>query len=139
MITYDHTLIGTSDIADLSRAIAMTDVHSVVDDLNDSLVDRKLSEIDKETVTRNLADVQQLALDLSKIALAQDANRDEQIKKVSLEIKRRECQVITLLQHDYRVSVKSLPSLKLLKVASLISVLFASINRANAGECTLSL
>ena len=108
----------------------MIDVNSVVDDLNDSLVDRKLSEIDKETVTRNLADVQTLALDLSKIALAQDTDRDEQIKKVSLEIKRRECQVITLLQHDYRVSVKSLPSLKLLKIASLISVLFASINRA---------
>lgn len=134
MITYDHPLIGTADIADLSRAIAMIDVHSVVDDLNDSLVDRKLSEIDKEVVTRNLADVQTLALDLSKIALTQDADRDEQIKKVSLEIKRRECQVITLLQHDYRVSVKSLPSLKLLKVASLISVLFASVN-----ECTLSL
>ena len=130
MITYDQPLIGTADIADLSRAIAMIDVNSVVDDLNDSLVDRKLSEIDKETVTRNLADVQTLALDLSKIALAQDTDRDEQIKKVSLEIKRRECQVITLLQHDYRVSVKSLPSLKLLKIASLISVLFASINRA---------
>lgn len=134
MITYDHPLIGTANIADLSRAIAMIDVNSVVDDLTNSLVDRKLSEIDKETVTRNLTDVQTLALDLSKIALAQDADRDEQIKKVSLEIKRRECQVITLLQHDYRVSVKSLPSLKLLKVASLISVLFASVN-----ECTLSL
>ena len=139
MITYDQPLIGTADIADLSRAIAMIDVNSVVDDLNDSLVDRKLSKIDKETVTRNLTDVQRLALDLSKIALAQDTDRDEQIKKVSLEIKRRECQVITLLQHDYRVSVKSLPSLKLLKVASLISVLFASINHANAGECALSL
>lgn len=134
MITYDQPLIGTADIAGVSRSIAMIDVNSVVNDLNGSLVDRKLSEIDKETVTRNLADVQQLALDLSKIALAQDADRDEQIKKVSLEIKRRECQVITLLQHDYRVSVKSLPSLKLLKVASLISALFASVN-----ECTLSL
>lgn len=139
MITYDQPLIGTADIADLSRAIAMIDVNSVVDDLTNSLVDRKLSEIDKETVTRNLTDVQTLALDLSKIALAQDIDRDEQIKKVSLEIKRRECQVITLIQHDYRVSVKSLPSLKLLKVASLISVLFASINHANAGECALSL
>ena len=139
MITYNHPLIGTADIADVSRSIASVDVNDVVDNLNDSLVDRKLSEIDKASVTRNLTDIQTLALDLSKIALAQDANRDEQIKKVSLEIKRRECQVITLLQHDYRVSVKSLPSLKLLKVASLISVLFASINHANAGECTLSL
>lgn len=134
MITYDHPLIGTADIVDLSRAIAMTDVHSVVDDLNNSLVDRKLSKIDKETVTRNLADVQTLALDLSKIALAQDADRDEQIKKVSLEVKRRECRVITLLQHDYRVSVTALPTLKLFNVASLISLLFASVN-----ECTLSL
>lgn len=139
MITYNHPLIGTADIAGVSRSIASIDVNDVVDDLNANLVDRKLSEIDKASVTRNLADVQTLALDLSKIALAQDADRDEQIKKVSLEIKRRECQVITLLQHDYRVSVKSLPSLKLLKVASLISVLFASINHANASECTLSL
>lgn len=130
MITYDQPLIGTADVAEVSRSIASVDVTEVVDDLNANLVDRKLSEIDKETVTRNLADVQALALDLSKIALAQDADRDEQIKKVSLEIKRRECQVVTLLQHDYRVSVKALPSLKLLKVASLISLLFAAINHA---------
>lgn len=130
MITYDQPLIGTADSADLSRSIAMIDVNSVVDDLNDSLVDRKLSKIDKETVTHNLADVQELALDLIKIALAQDAYRDEQIEKVSLEIKRRECQVITLLQHDYRVSLTALPNLKLFKVASLVSLLFASINQA---------
>lgn len=138
MTYYEQPVIGTVDIEGISQSIASVDTYNVISDLDISLADKRLSKKDKTSITRSLADIQQLALDLSRIALTQEADRDVQIERVSLAIKNREYNVIALLRRDYRVSVTSLPRLKLLDVASLISVLFASVNHANVNERALS-
>lgn len=134
MTYYEQPVIGTVDIEGISQSIASVDTYNVISDLDISLADKRLSKKDKTSITRSLADIQQLALDLSRIALTQEADRDVQIERVPLAIKNREYNVIALLRRDYRVSVTALPRLKLLDVASLISVLFASVNHANVNE-----
>lgn len=76
MTTREQPVIGTTDIDDISRSIASVDIHNVVDDLDASLADKRLSKKDKASITHSLADIQRLSLDLSKLALTQEADRD---------------------------------------------------------------
>lgn len=127
---YKNYFIGETDISGVSQCIMSMNSYEIVDNLNESLVDRELSANDKLRVEQSINNIQKLVPELCKFALSQDEDRRDRVMRLSLEIKRCESQIVTLLNHNYRVSLTALPNLKLFKVASLVSLLFASINQA---------
>ena len=125
--TEAHT-VGSTDINDIAREIEATGANEIVDDLNFNLVDRKFIPTTKRFVVHHVSTIQRLSLELANVASDQVNDRDKLIKDLSLDIKFHECQIISLIQSDYQVSLKSPPYLKLLKLMSLVSGLFTAVN-----------
>ena len=127
--TEAHT-IGLTDVNEIAREIEAMGATEIVDDLNSNLVDRKFIPTTERFVVHHVSTIQRLSLELANVASDRVNDRDKLIKDLSLDIKFHECQIISLIQSDYQVSLKSLPYLKLLKPMSLVSGLFAAVNLA---------